>query len=78
MLRANKNADLDQKNCLFPGIFADLRFVDWDAYEICGFAICGLIIINFAICDLWSNKKNFACPPLVIYDLKKGDGGSQV
>ncbi len=36
----------------FPGKFADLRFADWDNKEICGFAICGLIITNLQICDL--------------------------
>jgi hypothetical protein len=29
-----------------------LRFVDWDTHEICGCAICGLIITNMRICDL--------------------------
>ncbi len=40
------NADLDQKQCFFPCEFADLRFPDWDTKEICGVAICGLIIAD--------------------------------
>ncbi len=30
--------------------FVELRFADWDTKEICGFAICGLIITNLRTC----------------------------
>jgi hypothetical protein len=37
---------------------ADLRFADWEAKEICAFAICGLIITNLRICGL-AYHRNF-------------------
>jgi hypothetical protein len=40
---------------------ANLKFADWDTKEICGFAICRLIITNLRNCDLWTGRpKKFA------------------
>ncbi len=44
--------DRDQKHCLCPCKFADLRFADWDAKDICRFVSCELIITNMLILDL--------------------------
>jgi hypothetical protein len=35
-----------------PCKFEALRFADWFTKEICGFAVCGLIMTNLRICDL--------------------------
>ncbi len=76
-IRAN---DLDQKHCHFPCKFEDLRSADWVTKEICGFAICGLIITNVAdrhgtvtpqkFADLRSRNKPKICG-FVIYGLAK-------
>jgi hypothetical protein len=39
--------------------FVDFRFADWNTEEICGFAICRLIITNLQICDLRNEPKSF-------------------
>jgi hypothetical protein len=44
--------DFGPETLVFPQKFADLRFADGDTKEICGFAICGLILANVRICDL--------------------------
>jgi hypothetical protein len=33
------NGDPDQKHCFFPFKIADLRFADWNSYELWGIAI---------------------------------------
>ncbi len=68
-----------RNTAIFLEKFADLWFGDWDAKEICGSAICGLIVTNLQICDLRTGtpkkladlrlrnetkSKKFACPPL--------------
>ncbi len=50
-LEANQSGS-GSEHCFFPCKFADLRFAEWDTKEICGFAICGLIITNRRICHL--------------------------
>jgi len=52
--------DLDQ-NTAFSLKFADLRFADWDTKEICGIAICELIIANMRICDLRTGTSRRIC-----------------
>jgi hypothetical protein len=46
--------DLDwiKSTGFFLANFAELQFADWGNKDICGFAICGLIITNWRICDL--------------------------
>ncbi len=43
---------LIRNTAFFLEKFADLRFADWDTNEICGFAICRLIITNLRTCKL--------------------------
>jgi hypothetical protein len=50
------NVDLDQKHCLFPCKFADLRFADWDTKEICGLLLQNEAK-NLRICNLRFNRK---------------------
>jgi hypothetical protein len=61
-----------QKHWLFPCKFADLLFADWGTKEICGFAICGLIITNLRICDLWINHYKFADLRFAEWHTKEG------
>ncbi len=57
--------DLDRKHCFFSCKFADLRFVDWDTKDICGFAVCGM---SPRICGF--TKMRFAEICLPTFDCK--------
>jgi hypothetical protein len=62
-----------RNTAFFPCIFADLLFAGWDTKDLrinCGLAHlrnlqifdCGM---SPKICDLQTNKKKFACQPLL-------------